>query len=65
MNSLLIAAMIIASLCVLGVLILGLLSMVKGGEFNQKYGNRLMLARVVLQGLTLLMLALAFFSQHV
>lgn len=35
--------------------------MVKGGEFNEKYGNRLMRARVALQGLTLLLLALAYF----
>lgn len=34
---------------VLGVLIVGVLGMVRGGEFNRKYGNKLMRARVALQ----------------
>ena len=38
-------------LAVLGTLGLGIFSMVKGGEFNRRYGNRLMQARVILQGL--------------
>lgn len=52
---------IIALLAVAGVLGLGLFSMIKGGEFNKKYGNRLMQARVILQGLVVLMLALAYY----
>ncbi len=52
----------IAMLAVLGALGLGLFSMMKGGEFNKKYGNRLMQLRVALQGLALLMLALAYFT---
>lgn len=55
---------ILAALSVLGVLGLGLYSMVKGGEYNKKHGNKLMQARVTLQGLALLMLALAYFSAH-
>jgi hypothetical protein len=51
---------ILAMLAVLGVLALGLFSMVKGGEFNKKYGNKLMQARVILQGLALALLALAW-----
>ena len=54
--------MIIAALAVLGVLILGIVSMARGGELNKKYGNRLMRARVGLQGLALAMLALAYFT---
>ncbi len=50
----------VAMLAVLLVLILGIVSMIKGGEFNKKYGNRLMQARVVLQGVALGLLALAF-----
>ncbi len=38
--------------------------MIKGGEFNKKYGNRLMQARVVLQGVALACFALAYFSSH-
>jgi len=52
--------MVVAMLSVLGVMALGLVSMVKGGEFNEKYGNKLMQARVMLQGAALLFLFLAF-----
>lgn len=37
----------------------GLLSMSHGGPFNQRHGNRLMQARVMLQGLAIVLLALA------
>lgn len=50
----------VAMLAVLLVMVLGIVSMIKGGEFNKKYGNRLMQARVVLQGVALGLLALAF-----
>lgn len=64
MNAFFIIAAIVAGVCVLGALGLGLFSMVKGGEFNKKHGNKLMQARVSLQGLALLMLALAYFSSQ-
>ena len=57
-------SIIILVLAVLGVLVIGIVSMLKGGEFNEKYGNKLMQARVGLQGLALLMMALAYFSKH-
>ena len=62
MNNFFTLCMIIAALAVLGVLILGIVSMARGGELNKKYGNRLMRARVGLQGLALAMLALAYFT---
>lgn len=43
------------------VLFIGIISMMKGGTFNEKYGNKLMQLRVALQGLTILLLALAYF----
>ena len=46
-----VAAMIAA----VGALLMGLLSMAKGGEFNRKYGNKLMRTRVALQGLAILL----------
>lgn len=55
-------AMIIAMGATLSVLVLGLVSMVKGGEFNQKYGNKLMRARVWAQGVALLFFALTIVS---
>jgi len=56
--------MFVAMLAAAGALFIGLFSMVKGGDFNKKYANKLMQARVILQGLALLFLALAFFSSQ-
>ena len=52
----------LALLAVLAVLFMGLFSMARGGEFNRKYGNRLMRWRVGLQGLVLLLFALAMLA---
>ncbi len=46
-----------ATLVVLGV---GVVSMLRGGEFNRRYGNKIMRARVVAQGVTILLILLAF-----
>lgn len=62
MNTATLIIVILACLSVLGVLALGLFSMIKGGEFNEKHGNRIMQLRVMLQGLALALLALAYFS---
>ncbi len=48
-------------LSVFGVLCLGLYAMAKGGEFNEKYANKLMRLRVALQGLAIILLALSYF----
>lgn len=52
----------LAMLAVLATLGLGVFSMVKGGDFNKKYGNVLMRWRVGLQGGALLFLLLAMLS---
>ncbi len=62
MSSFFTVCMFLAVFAVLGVLVIGLVSMVKGGDFNKKYGNKLMQARVMLQGLALAMLALSFLA---
>ena len=54
--------MILAMFLTLASLVVGLVAMVKGGEFNQKYGNRLMRARVTMQGIALALFALAMLS---
>ncbi len=64
MNSLTIFALGAAMLLVLGVMGMGIFSMVKGGEFNKKYGNKLMQARVIAQGVALALLALAYYSSQ-
>jgi hypothetical protein len=51
--------MVIAMLSVLGALGMGLYAMTRGGAFNEKYGNRLMQARVALQALALALFAVA------
>ena len=56
--------MVLAMISVLAVLVVGIISMIKGGAFNEKYGNRLMRARVMLQGAALALLALAYMSSH-
>jgi hypothetical protein len=45
--------LILLMVAVLGVLFTGIAGMLIGGEFNAKYGNKLMRARVVLQGLAI------------
>ena len=60
MNHLIVPAIIIAMLSVLAVMALGIFSMAKGGDFNKKYGNKIMQARVILQGIALGLIALAF-----
>jgi hypothetical protein len=42
------------------VLFAGVFAMARGGEFNRKWGNRLMRARVVTQGLAILLLLALF-----
>lgn len=53
----------IAMLATLAVLFTGIAGFVKGGAFNEKYGNRLMRARVGLQFVALIILAIIFMAQ--
>ncbi len=46
---------------VLVVLSMGIISMLRGGEFNKKWGNKLMRARVILQGISILLIILLGF----
>lgn len=48
--------LVVLMVAVLGVLFIGLGSMLAGGEFNRKYGNKLMVARVSLQALAIALL---------
>lgn len=56
-------AMIVAMLATLAILIVGMVAMTRGGAFNEKYGNKLMRARVFMQGIALACFALAVLSQ--
>lgn len=56
--------LLIAMLATATVLLVGLVGFFRGGPFNEKYGNRLMRARVGLQLLAVLILGLLFLSQQ-
>ena len=52
---------IAALVTTIGLIGTGIWSMAHGGEFDRKHSTQLMMARVVMQGATLLLLILAFF----
>ncbi len=52
LNALIIAALAATVI----VLIAGVIAMLRGGEFNRKYGNKLMRARVAVQALAIALL---------
>ncbi len=52
LNALIIAALAATVI----VLIAGVIAMLRGGEFNRKYGNKLMRARVAMQALVIALL---------
>lgn len=56
--SLVIVAAMIITVIVIGT---GIWSMAHGGEFDEKHSTQLMVARVGMQGITVLLLLLAFF----
>ncbi len=53
---------ILLAISTLGVLFLGLGGFIAGGAFNEKYGNRLMQARVALQAVTILLIMIALLT---
>lgn len=53
--------LVISLIVVAAVMVTGLVSMAKGGDFNKKYGNKLMQARVASQTIALLLLALSYY----
>ena len=57
MEPVLIILLSLTCIAVFGVLVLGIISMMKGGEFNKKYGHTLMRLRVGFQAASLLFLA--------
>ena len=47
------------------VLFIGLFSMVRGGEFNRKYSNKLMRLRVLFQAIAIaIFAAIIYFTKH-
>jgi uncharacterized membrane protein len=58
LNSILPFIIITVLIAVLFVLLIGIISMLKGGDFNKRWGNKLMRARVALQGLAVILILL-------
>jgi len=55
---------ILAMLAVAGFLLAGVLGMVRGGEFNRKYGNLLMRGRIASAVALVILFAIAFFVRR-
>lgn len=49
---------LIALFVTLGILLVGVIGMAHGGEFNRKYGNKLMRMRVIAQFTALILMGL-------
>ena len=64
-HSIIFVSILIVLIAVLVVLAIGVVSMLKGGSFNKKWGNKLMRARVALQALVVILILLLaiFFSR--
>ena len=61
MNTLFSALLIVGLIALVGVLLLGVFSMARGGEFNAKYSNKMMRLRVILQFALVAVILLMFF----
>ena len=56
LNIILPYSILLVLFAVLIVLIIGIISMLKGGEFNKRWSNKLMRARVFLQALAIILI---------
>ncbi|MFN4089156.1 MAG: twin transmembrane helix small protein [Alphaproteobacteria bacterium] len=61
MNELLPFLVVAFAIATLGVLAVGIVSMIRGGDFNRRHGNKLMQWRVLLQGGAILLLGILMF----
>lgn len=57
MSGLFVVLVVFAMLATLGILIVGIVGMARGGDFNRRNANKLMRARVVLQTVAVLLFA--------
>ena len=64
MSGVLFTLLVIAMAAVVGVLFFGLITMARGGPFNQRNANKLMRWRVALQGLAILLFVLFMLIYH-
>jgi hypothetical protein len=60
--SILTTLLLLAMFATLAALVIGLAGFFHGGEFNRKYGNKLMQARVALQAVAVIILLMLLVS---
>jgi len=58
MTGFIVVLLVIAMIATLGVLMAGVVGMARGGEFNRRYSNKLMRARIICQAVALLLFAI-------
>lgn len=58
LNYFIIAAVVATAL----VLLFGVLTMARGGEFNRKYGNKLMRLRILMQAIAVILIMLSLWA---
>lgn len=63
--SLLSLMIVLAALATVGALGAGIVSMVRGGEYDEKHSTQLMVARVGFQGAALVLLLVALYVANV
>ncbi|MEX2616849.1 MAG: twin transmembrane helix small protein [Alphaproteobacteria bacterium] len=61
MSGVFVVFMVLAMVATLAVLVLGIIGMARGGDFNRRYANKFMRARVLLQASALLLFAIVLF----
>lgn len=59
-----IAVLVALMLATVAVLVTGIVLMARGGEANRKYGNKMMVARVSLQGAAIAVVLLLILTRH-
>ncbi|SDW17505.1 Hypoxia induced protein conserved region [Albimonas donghaensis] len=62
-NTLLVISLI-ACLCVLGVLLFGVGSFARGGDFNRKYANKIMRLRIIAQAIAVVLILVAVWAMR-
>jgi ABC-type glycerol-3-phosphate transport system permease component len=64
MDKVVFALLIIAMMITLGVLLLGLFSMARGGDFDKRNANKFMRWRVIAQGIAILLFIIFMMTWH-
>lgn len=63
MQTIVFALLVVAMFATLAILIVGVWGFRYGGEFNKRYGNKLMRARVAMQAVCILLFLVLVISQ--